>query len=186
MNEIKNEKKKYETLIYVLSKGNVIFIAIYYLILIAAGITISIITFANINGFISQNIILSSTVVSIAVALMLCSLQYIRRLYKACIDERIKAIESKNDLRHLGNLLYFLFRPVYAAVFVIVLEFAFLGGVVIITSSDVVINERFLYLCVIISCFIGFSIGRVLDGFESLSTKKIDETFKELGDKKYD
>ena len=47
------------------------------------------------------------------------------------------------------------------------------GMLVIIGNLDYIINEKFLYLCVILSSYIGYSIGHVLDKFEISSQEKI-------------
>jgi hypothetical protein len=107
---------------------------------------------------------------------MLCCLQYFKRIYKACLDNRIETPSKEQSSIHFGNILYFLLRPIYSYVFVLVMIFALLAGFIIISPSvDFILNHRFLYLCIILSSFIGFSIGRVLDGFELLSTRRIDE-----------
>jgi hypothetical protein len=102
---------------------------------------------------------------------MLCCVQYLKRLYKACIDNRVK--ESDENLKRLGYLLYFLLRPVYAMVFTIVTVFAMLAGIIVVSMVDFVVNYRFMYLCVVVSSVIGFSIGRVLDTFEVIGKSKI-------------
>ena len=52
----------------------------------------------------------------------------------------------------------------------------FLSGIYVVTGNyETVINEKFLYVCVVSSTFIGFSIGNILDRFRSISKKKIDE-----------
>jgi len=49
-------------------------------------------------------------------------------LYKACIDLRIE--EPNADLRQLGNIIYFVLRPLYAIAFAVVAIFALLAGVI--------------------------------------------------------
>jgi len=56
-----------------------------------------------------------------------------------------------------------------------------LAGLVFVTTSIYyIVNEKFLYLCAVISSFIGFSVGKVLDGFESLNSKKINKLFAQI------
>ena len=96
-----------------------------------------------------------------------------KRLYKACITDRI--IECYSTFGQLGNIVYFVLRPFYSFVFVITMIFALLSGMFVITGNlDYIINEKFLYLCVILSSFIGYSVGHVLDKFELYSKEKIE------------
>ena len=147
--------------------------------LIIIGIITAVLIMANIQKVVAENILLYTNFASISVACMLCSLQYLKRIYKACIDERVDFGGADSWQKRIGNLLYFILRPLYASVFVVVAEFALLSGVIIVTATDFVLNERFLYLCVIMAAVIGFSTGRVLDAFESYSAKKIDAVFEE-------
>jgi len=169
------EREKHESLNYTLSKLNVIFISVYYIILVLSGIVISVFVMANIKTFVLNNILLYTSIASISVTCMLCGMQYLKRIYRACIDGRIESGLECTWQKRAGNLLYFILRPIYASAFVVIAQFALLGGIIIVTSVDVVINERFLYLCVTMSTFIGFSVGRVLDGFEKYSAKRIDD-----------
>jgi hypothetical protein len=113
-----------------------------------------------------------------AVSAMLCSVQYLKRIYKACLEERIHFSHSDKELCQIGNIIYFILRPIYSMVFVIVAEFALLSCVIIIAPIDFQINERFLYFCVVMAGVIGFSIGRILDKFEIMSLRRIDNIFE--------
>ena len=106
-----------------------------------------------------------------------------KRLYKACLQGRVQENNNSNSNLFLeaGNFIYFLSRPFFAFTFVIVMIFGLRAGLVVVVGSTVqVINERFLYICVIASACIGYSVGNVLDRFESFSSKKIDKLFNEI------
>ena len=167
--------KKSDTLHYDLSKGNVITLFVYYIILIAGGIFGSVVTILQlVQNEMPTKVLLQNTIIaSFSVSIMLNGVQYCKRLYKACITERI--ILSEKPFGTLGNLMYFILRPLYALVFTVVMIFALLSGMFIVTGNlDYIINERFLYLCAVLSSFIGFSTGHLLDKFEAISHKKIE------------
>lgn len=168
--------KKSDSLLYELTKAQVIIIFVYYFFILLGGGIITISIICNLEKEMSQNQLMIKTIISsLSVSGMLCSLQYTKRLYKACITYRIVPITT--FVGNLGNFIYFLLRPFYAFVFVIVMIFALLSGMFVVTGSfDYIINEKFLYLCVIISSFIGFSVGQLLDKFEIISKEKIDES----------
>ena len=177
------EKRKWESLNYVLSKKCLHIVVAYYIVILIAGMIAAIFVMIDSPKFSSDNILLYTNVASLSVAGMLCSIQYLKRLYKACLNERVIFSQANNEIVQFGNFMYFVLRPVYAMAFVVVAEFALLSGVIIVTSVDFQINERFLYLCVVMSSIIGFSIGRVLDGFEALSSKKVNDALHNKGEK---
>lgn len=167
--------EKSDSLSFELNQAEVIIVFIYYFLIILVGGAISINTVCSLNEAMDRHqLMIKTTISSLSMSGMLCSLQYTKRLYKACITDRIVPIRTFAG--SIGNLVYFLLRPFFAFVFVIVMIYALLSGMGVVTGSlDYIINEKFLYLCVILSSFIGFSVGQLLDKFESISTKKITE-----------
>jgi hypothetical protein len=121
------DKEKKDFHIYILSKCWFRLIIGYYVAIILAGIFVSILVMANLSGFVSDNILLYTNFTSMAVSGMLCSVQYLRRLYKACLNNRLIFFHSNEDLQQSGNILYFILRPVFAIIFVIIMEFALLS-----------------------------------------------------------
>ncbi len=163
--------RKSDNLIYNLSKKMLLFLFVYYfIILIMGGISAVIIACILMKEVPKEQIMELAFVVSIAVSGMLCSVQYIKRLYKACLTDRI---EISNDLiKCIGNVTYFIFRPFFA--FAIVMVFMLLSGMFVVTGNlDYILNKKFVYLCVVISSFLGYSVGNLLDRFEKVSKEKV-------------
>lgn len=167
--------KKSDLLIFEISKVEIVIIFLYYFLLLILGGVFSIKILCELNEELTQKQFIIKTVVSsLSVSGMLFSLQYIKRLYKACITNRIVPISTFAG--HIGNLVYFILRPFFAFAFVIVMIYAILSGMFIVTGSlDYIINEKFLYLCVMLSSFVGYSVGQVLDKFENISKEKINK-----------
>lgn len=165
--------KKSDSLLYQLTIKETIIIFTYYFIILLAGMLISIHIICNIaEDKNNQQLITTTIKASLSVSGIFCSMKYIKRLYKACITNRI--ICKSTTIGRLGNIMYFIFRPFYSFAFVIIMIFALLSQMFIVTGSfDNIINERFLYLCIISSSFIGYSIGNLIDKFEDISNKKI-------------
>lgn len=178
--ESKWQKRK--KLRYTLTRNWLITIIIYYVLLLMSGTILAIIFLSNLYQFLEWNLLLTTFLCSIGITVAFCSIQYLQLIYKACIDKRIDfIINNKNSRTNyneqiLGNVLYFILRPIFAIVFVLIAVFGLLGGFVLITSSmDYIINDRFFYLSVVISCIIGFSIGNLLDKFDIFSRNKISQ-----------
>lgn len=164
---------KSDELIYNLSEFMIIFLFIYYFVIMVVGGILAInIGFNTINKLDSDKVLKYSFIVSISVSGMLCSIQYSKRLYKACITERIEL--SEGNIKNMGNFMYFLFRPFFAFVFSIILVYALLSGMFIVTGNlSYILNEKFIYLCAILSSLLGYSIGNILDKFGKISKDKI-------------
>jgi len=169
-------------LIYRLSEKQIKRISIYFCILLIISLTLSIFTLLN-PVKAEDNIMLFTIITSVSVAIMLSCIKYLRKIYKACIDKRTEVLDQTTWYESWGNILYFILRPFYSAVFVVLMIFAMLAGFVFVTFSiDEVLNIRFLYFCTTISGIIGYSTGRLLDAFEIFSDKKVDKFFKNRSD----
>lgn len=161
---------------YSLNKTDIIFLFIYYSVISIVGLVLTVIVFCSItsNKPGSEKLLIYTIITSISVSCILCSIRYIKRLYQACISQRI--IENDNSIIRLGNIFYFMLRPLFAAVFIFIIIISLLSGITIVTSGlDFVLNARFLYLCVVISSIVGYSIGSVLDKFEKISENKVNK-----------
>jgi hypothetical protein len=173
------EDKKSDSLKYELSKKCIYFLVSYYFSLVILGIICLLIIIAKLGTIKHEQMLLLTIIASISSAGMTCSMQYIRKLYRACITKRIISPDQENNTSLFGNLLYFLSRPFFSFIFTIITFFAVLSGfIIVIYPVEFVINDRFLYVLVIISSFIGFSTGRIIDLFEELSEKKVNSIFK--------
>lgn len=150
-----------------------IFLFIYYLVILACGGMLAIrIACCLMQEMNQEQIMKGAFIISIAVSGMLCSIQYIKRLYKACLTGRIKT--NDDIVKCIGNITYFIFRPFFAFAFSIVMVFMLLSGMFIVTGNlDYILNRKFVYLCVILSSFLGYSVGSLLDRFEKVSEEKI-------------
>ncbi len=166
--------KKSDSLLFELSNTAIIILFVYYFAVLLTGLGCSIYVMCNLPIEADKTTVIIKTIIaSLSVSGMLCCLQYIKRLYKACITDRI--VESSSVYGQLGNVIYFILRPFYSFVFVVVMLFAILSGMFVITGNlDYIINEKFLYLSVILSSYVGYSVGHVLDKFEKTSKEKIE------------
>ena len=178
--------RKSDRLIYYLSKKTVIVLFIYYFFLLIGGGIVTIYIAVALMKSVSQiQILKMSFVASLAVSGMLCSVQYIKRLYKACLTDRI--ISCNDAIKCIGNVAYFVFRPFFAFAFSVVMVFALLSGLFVVAGNlDYILNEKFVYLCVVVSGFLGFSVGSVLDKFEKASEEKVSSIMRNIIEEKND
>lgn len=167
---------KKDNLEYTLKYWMIVVLFIFYSFNLVLGIVVM--SYFLIKYDFVSNLMGNTILVSFACCLATCSIQYIKCLYKACIQERV-CIDvgcSNFSTKSLGNFIYFLLRPVFACVFILIAVFALKAGIIVITLSETtIVNERFFYICVIMASCIGFSVGKVLDGFETFAQKGIDK-----------
>lgn len=117
----------------------------YFAILVCEGVLAIKIACGLMKEMNQEQVMIMAFIVSIAVSGMLCSIQYIKRLYKACLTNRI---EIHGDIvRCIGNITYFIFRPFFAFAFSVLMVFMLLSGMFIVTGNlDYVLNEKFIYV----------------------------------------
>ena len=119
-----------------------------------------------------NQLLIKTIISSLSVSGMLSSLQYTKRLYKVCITNRIIPITTY--ARRIGNIAYFLLRPFYCFCVCDCYDFCIIIRYICSISELWLHNKwNFLYFCVILSSFIGFSVGQLLDEFESIIREKL-------------
>lgn len=156
-------------MIYQLKRKEIIALSIIYSLFILSGIGTSSYTILQPLEELSKKQIMQYTLLSaLPMSMATSSMQYSRRLYKACIEDRIE-----NDIKPtktLGNLLYFLTRPLFSALFSLLFIILLSTGLLIIGGSvDIIVNNNYLYTCLMASSVIGFEVGKVLDYYEKIS-----------------
>ena len=161
---------------YHIPKGWVISLFCYYAIIILAGIAFLLfILISKMDVVLEPGTIRNYTYcVSILSSAMMTGIRYSQKLYKACIDGRV-FYENDSKPKLMGNVVYFLLRPFYSVAFAVIFVICLIGGMKFLNGGmDCVINERTVYLSAIVSAFIGYFIGKVLDMFEFVSKDRVD------------
>lgn len=162
---------------YHMSKGWVIVIFVYYFLMIIAGVGLILYIIISKIGYIGtqEEIKKYTFIMSILSSAMFTAVRYSQKLYKACIDGRVVIVHD-SKIVFIGNILYFILRPIYAVVFTLITVVGLLGGLVFLMNGfECVISERMIYLVAILSAFIGYSIGRFIDLFEIVSIDKVNK-----------
>jgi hypothetical protein len=107
-----------------------------------------------------------------------CSIYYIRKLYKSCINLDIQSpITDEDKIRENGVLFYFLLRPIFSIGFGVLLFLTFKIGLNSVIQQYS-LGDGFVYACMFFSFFIGYNAGDVVDHFEVIGTKIVTDVFK--------
>lgn len=169
-------KEKGNQISYCMSGWMIWVLYCFYLILILVGIfgMIYILCQGECTNKFTETTVYSSLASGVAMS----SMQYMRKLYKVSIGQKI--IIGKSGVKEWGNFVYFISRPLFACVFIVVTIFALKGGIVIITNMPWTSeNSRFIYVSTIVAAVIGFGVGDLLDLFEDFSRRKINKCLEE-------
>ena len=161
-------------IIYTLTPKWICFLFVYFTLFIIICLIITLkflLKFSNTDNNVN-NIIKYTLYLSISTSGMLSGVCYNYKLYKACIKNMIE--KDIENLKLIGNLAYFILRPLFSMVFSIVAVIGMLGGMYIVTGNlDYILNEKFMYLSMFVSCMIGFSTGDFMNKFRIFSKNKI-------------
>ncbi len=157
-----------------ITKGWVIFIFIYYLVLLLLGgyVSISMLFYKEINQLTIFDRALFG---SMSVALAASSCSYIRKLYKLCFN--FSSEQNNEDqlfLKRLGTVVYFVARPVFSILFALLVVTGVRSGIILSTSSELKVDEGFIYLTMASSFYVGFLSGDFIKKLESKGVKKLD------------
>ena len=154
-----------------ITKGAIIFIFIYYILLLTISASI-LFTQLSVKLNSPEVITFTNTIFcSIFLSIIGAATFYIRKLYKACINLDVNQPKEESDkIRQIGVIFYFLLRPVFAIVFSILIIIATKSGVGLLSEGNLN-SVRFFYYCLLISFFTGYSCGRFLDNMEKIKDK---------------
>lgn len=166
-------KDKKEPKVYILTNTNIIILFIYYALIIVCGAIYFLTTMDYLWMMEEENEILrESFLYSIVFSGAFCSMRYIIKLYRACVHGCISTEGSSAE--NIGCMAYFIFRPVFAVILSVLMVFMMLSGMFAITGNlDYIVNQKFAFLCIVVSGVMGYSIGRALDHLENFKISSI-------------
>lgn len=188
MSNIHNNKDHFMSSI---SHRGLIILYIYYTILILFGICLfSFVTIVNNLGdnpftFLNSILVSSSNenhglnlhnlafIGSISSSLLGASVSYIKKIYQMSIGNLFNITKVLNN-ESFGSLLYFIYRPIFAIIFSLVIFSAIKIGIIPIISSNSEITSNTVDFCMLISFFIGLNAGKLLNILENSGNKIVD------------
>jgi hypothetical protein len=112
------------------------------------------------------DVIAPAATTGIASAVAGSSVAYSRRLYKAILDGRVNDAAPK-ELVALAATVYFLARPVFSAIFALVLLAGGLAGLTAISTNSLTLGPGLVHLMAFSGFFFGFAAGHVLGRLEA-------------------
>jgi hypothetical protein len=163
-----------------LTNKTITILFIYYFILFIIGILLSLYAidifeiFENTTKKITERTLIGS----FSMALCGSSIFYTRKLYKISFNPDILDTTSNEYKFILATFIYFIARPIFSIAFSLILFIGVKSGTIMISQNDIDFNERFIYLMMFISFFVGFSSGSFIKKLESKSSSILDEHLK--------
>lgn len=116
-----------------------------------------------------------SLVGSASMALAAACAAYIRKLYKLCFN--FSSEQDGDDhlfLKRTGTVVYFIIRPLLSILFSALVVASIRSGIILSSSSDIKLDEGFIYLTMVSSFYVGFLSGDFIKKLESKGQKKLD------------
>jgi len=147
---------------------------LYYLFLFIASLICIIVLLFLYEVLLSKTSKMVGMVLfSIPSALLGSSIYYIRKLYKACIQNIIEepSEDFSSKIRTLGTQMYFYIRPLISIALSIILILGIYIGINILTVDPEITEENFYILCAIMSFYLGFSNGLILREMDNKDNK---------------
>ena len=163
-----------------LSRRKIKVLFVYFSFLLLIGLISSLFAL-NYELFCKLNITIVSLIGGIATSLMGSTVFYMRKLYKSAITSIVTAPSTEDDkTKETGLFFYYLFRPVFAITFSILIHIALKASVAIITVKESNLDSGMIYLTMLLSFFIGFSAGDVLHKLEKASKEIANKSIEKL------
>lgn len=157
-----------------ITKNWVVIIFVYYLILfIASSIGTGYVLFygASLGLDSFKQAILGSASIALAAA---CA-AYIRKLYKLCFNfSSAQDGDEQLFLKRMGTIVYFIIRPLFSILFSALVVTGIRSGIILSSSSELLLDEGFIYLTMVSSFYVGFLSGDFIKKLESKGQKKLD------------
>jgi hypothetical protein len=162
------EKSKHDLSLMSLHVGDVLVLFSYYLILLISSLVFLI--HQVIGAAALSNVGQFDAIISvIAASISGSTIFYSRKLYKASINSSYEFIaDNKISPARVGTFFFFVLRPIFGAVFSIVVYALWRASVHASTSGGDTPKE-FIFIVIPIGFFAGFSAGRLLEQFEEKS-----------------
>ncbi len=142
-------------------------ISFYYVCILLFSIYKILFYFSNYSSIVitDQNILYLAITLSIFFGLAGNSMYYIRKIYKLCIQSKIKE-KAENSIKEFGLVVYFFTRPLYTvffSVFIVIILYTFISSLVIDKKC---ISQGFIFLAIGITSAVGYACGTFLDTIE--------------------
>jgi hypothetical protein len=157
-----------------ITKGWVVIIFVYYLILfLVSSIAMGYILFYG--GSLGLDVFKQALIGSVSIALAAACAAYIRKLYKLCFN--FSSEQDGDDqlfLKRMGTVVYFIVRPLFSILFSALVVAGIRSGIILSSSSELQLDEGFIYLTMVSSFYVGFLSGDFIKKLESKGQKKLD------------
>ena len=148
-----------------LSKTIIIVLFVYYIVVFLIGIIGCICALLNETSFLKRYTTLEKSIfAAMSMALLGSSFFYIKKLYKACINQDVSPpTTAPDEIRQIGVASYFFLRPAFAIGLCLLLLVGMRASILGATKTNTELDDGFIYLMMFMSFFAGFSSGDFLD-----------------------
>jgi len=158
-----------------LSITTIIVLFVYYVALCVTGAAFAIrFVRPGVNESSGVELLSRALFASAGMAILGNSIYYIRKLYKACIQERIDATGG-TSLARIGAAVYYFSRPLFSLGFAILIVVGTMSGDLLVSGRKDITSESFIHVCMFLSFFAGFAAGNFIKYLEFKSDSVIEK-----------
>lgn len=166
------DKQKHDLSLMRLHVGDVIGLFIYYLILLIAA---TLFLLSKILTSTESTAMTQFDAIACVISASICgaTIFYSRKLYKASINNSYEFLPN-NEISpsRIGTIFFFILRPIFGAVFSMVVYALWRASVHASTEGGGTPRE-FIFVVIPIGFFAGFSAGRLIEQFEDKSVSDL-------------
>lgn len=147
-----------------------------YLLFLAAGL--SIVVIAVIKYHAGAGDVKNAILYCMAMSLVGSSVYYVRKLYKALINESYTFIDDVDHplnvrMRRIGTVAFFIFRPVFGVAFAVVIFALWRLSLSAAGTQEAAPTLGFLFTTIVLGFVSGFLAGRILSMLEGYGARRI-------------
>lgn len=166
------EKQKHDLSLMSLHVNDVIGLFVYYIVLLLS--SLGFLIFQIIQSPVLSQVGQFQAVASvISASISGSTIFYSRKLYKAAINSSYQFLSDNNfPPARVGTLFFFILRPIFGAVFALIVYALWRASVHASTEGGSTPKE-FIFVVIPIGFLSGFSAGRLIEKFEDRSVNDL-------------
>jgi hypothetical protein len=150
---------------------------LYYFLLLFTGFGFSVAVFVP-GPFSNFGYVELAFFGSASMACLGSAIFYMRKLYKAVLNNSLIIEDSKGDLKFISTFVYFFARPFFSISFALLIVIGVKSGLVLTAGAQSNFNYGFVQLTMFVSFFIGFLSGRFLRHLEGWGERVLEQVSK--------
>ncbi len=165
-------EQKHDLSLMTLTRNDVIFIFIYYLLILILASTL--VFWQIIFSYSSSDITIVENMIALSSSAACGStIYYSRKLYKASINGDYKFVaDDGTGVARVGTIAFFVLRPMFGIILSLI-SYCLWKASINVAVANPSEKSNFIYIVTLIGFFSGFSVGRLIEQFQEKNVDSI-------------